>query len=152
MPQLLLRGIDPLFYRIGFLPECASWRLSPAYLFTSLPYRLTSSRLRLRPPPGLAYFPHFSSPWILQASSFYLLIARIKSLIHTSKRYISASFSKVVPVLNGRKCADLVNLSTMTQTESCPFKERGKPETKSIVMRPQALYNLLEFGDVLLQY
>lgn len=84
----------------------SSWRLFPAYLFTSLPYRLTSSRLRLRPPPGLAYFQHFSSPWILQTSYFYLLIARIKSLIHTSSRYISASFSKVVPFLNGRKCAD----------------------------------------------
>lgn len=37
-------------------------------------------------------------------------------------------------ILTARKYVDLVKRSTMTQTESRPFDDRGKPATKSIVM------------------
>lgn len=47
--------------------------------------------------------------------------------------HISASFAKVVRVLNERKSVDLVSLFTMPkQIGSYPFTVRGEPETKTV--------------------
>ena len=46
--------------------------------------------------------------------------------------YKSANCSSEYVILIGKKCADLVNLSTITHTTSCPLVVLGKPTTKSM--------------------
>ena len=55
---------------------------------------------------------------------------------HTiSLRYVLVSFSNLSVSLIGRKCADLVNLSTITQMVSSPLAVLGNLVMKSMVIR-----------------